>query len=138
MPDSSSSILMTTSAIIAGLAPTALGLGIGGAQHSAIAVTIIGGQSLCLLLTLLLVPWRTRDSTGSRSVTWRTSGSRRGCPGCACGRDVRDRWPDVGGTRINPEARINHRGAERALKDCDGQHKCEGAEAVEACAEISG
>ena len=49
-------ILMTTSAIIAGLVPTALGLGIGGAQRSAIAVTIIGGQSLCLLLTLLLVP----------------------------------------------------------------------------------
>jgi len=49
-------ILMTTSAIIAGLVPTALGLGIGGSQRSAIAVTIIGGQSLCLLLTLLLVP----------------------------------------------------------------------------------
>jgi hypothetical protein len=28
----------------------------GGAQRSAIAVTIIGGQSLCLFLTLLLVP----------------------------------------------------------------------------------
>jgi HAE1 family hydrophobic/amphiphilic exporter-1 len=49
-------ILMTTAAIIAGLVPTALGLGIGGAQRSAIAVTIIGGQSLCLFLTLLLVP----------------------------------------------------------------------------------
>jgi HAE1 family hydrophobic/amphiphilic exporter-1 len=49
-------ILMTTSAIIAGLMPTALGLGVGGAQRSAIAVTIIGGQSLCLFLTLLLVP----------------------------------------------------------------------------------
>jgi HAE1 family hydrophobic/amphiphilic exporter-1 len=49
-------ILMTTAAIIAGLIPTALGLGIGGAQRSAIAVTIIGGQSLCLFLTLLLVP----------------------------------------------------------------------------------
>jgi HAE1 family hydrophobic/amphiphilic exporter-1 len=49
-------ILMTTSAILAGLVPTALGLGIGGAQRSAIAVTIIGGQSLCLFLTLLLVP----------------------------------------------------------------------------------
>jgi HAE1 family hydrophobic/amphiphilic exporter-1 len=49
-------ILMTTSAIIAGLIPTALGLGIGGAQRSAIAVTIVGGQSLCLFLTLLLVP----------------------------------------------------------------------------------
>ena len=49
-------ILMTTAAIIAGLVPTALGLGIGGAQRSAIAVTIIGGQSLCLFLTLLVVP----------------------------------------------------------------------------------
>jgi HAE1 family hydrophobic/amphiphilic exporter-1 len=49
-------ILMTTSAIVAGLIPTALGIGIGGAQRSAIAVTIIGGQSLCLFLTLLLVP----------------------------------------------------------------------------------
>ena len=49
-------ILMTTSAIIAGLVPTALGLGIGGAGRAAIAVTVIGGQSLCLFLTLLLVP----------------------------------------------------------------------------------
>jgi HAE1 family hydrophobic/amphiphilic exporter-1 len=49
-------ILMTTSAILAGLVPTALGLGTGGQQRSAIAVTIIGGQSLCLFLTLLLVP----------------------------------------------------------------------------------
>ena len=49
-------ILMTTSAIIAGLIPTALGIGIGGAQRSAIAVTIIGGQSLCLFLTLVVVP----------------------------------------------------------------------------------
>jgi hydrophobe/amphiphile efflux-1 (HAE1) family protein len=49
-------ILMTTSAIIAGLLPTALGLGIGGNQRSAIAMTIIGGQALCLFLTLLLVP----------------------------------------------------------------------------------
>src|SRR5205814_7087715 len=49
-------ILMTTFAIIAGLIPTALGIGIGGGGRSAIAVTVIGGQSLCLFLTLLLVP----------------------------------------------------------------------------------
>jgi HAE1 family hydrophobic/amphiphilic exporter-1 len=49
-------ILMTTFAIIAGLIPTALGIGIGGGGRAAIAVTVIGGQSLCLLLTLLLVP----------------------------------------------------------------------------------
>jgi HAE1 family hydrophobic/amphiphilic exporter-1 len=49
-------ILMTTLAIVFGLVPTAMGIGIGGAQRSAIAITIIGGQSLCLFLTLLLVP----------------------------------------------------------------------------------
>ena len=49
-------ILMTTSAIIAGLVPTSLGIGIGGTGRAAIAVTIIGGQALCLFLTLLLVP----------------------------------------------------------------------------------
>jgi HAE1 family hydrophobic/amphiphilic exporter-1 len=49
-------ILMTTFAILAGLIPTALGIGVGGSQRSAIAVTIIGGQSLCLLLTLVVVP----------------------------------------------------------------------------------
>ena len=49
-------ILMTTFSIVAGLIPTAIGFGAGAAQRSAIAVTIIGGQTLCLLLTLLLVP----------------------------------------------------------------------------------
>jgi len=49
-------ILMTTLSIIAGLIPTAVAIGTGAATRSAIAVTIIGGQSLCLLLTLLVVP----------------------------------------------------------------------------------
>jgi hydrophobic/amphiphilic exporter-1 (mainly G- bacteria), HAE1 family len=49
-------ILMTTAAIIAGLIPTALGVGEGSQQRSAIATTIIGGQALCLLLTLLVTP----------------------------------------------------------------------------------
>jgi hydrophobic/amphiphilic exporter-1 (mainly G- bacteria), HAE1 family len=49
-------ILMTTLSIVAGLVPTAIGFGAGSSQRSAIAVTIIGGQSLCLLLTLLVTP----------------------------------------------------------------------------------
>jgi HAE1 family hydrophobic/amphiphilic exporter-1 len=49
-------ILMTTLSIVAGLLPTAFGMGAGASQRSAIAVTIIGGQMLCLLLTLLVVP----------------------------------------------------------------------------------
>jgi HAE1 family hydrophobic/amphiphilic exporter-1 len=49
-------ILMTTAAIVAGLIPTVVGVGAGAAQRADIAVTIVGGQSLCLFLTLLLVP----------------------------------------------------------------------------------
>jgi HAE1 family hydrophobic/amphiphilic exporter-1 len=49
-------ILMTTFSIVAGLVPTAIGIGAGASQRSAIAVTIIGGQMLCLLLTLVVVP----------------------------------------------------------------------------------
>ena len=49
-------ILMTTFSIVAGLVPTAIGIGAGASQRSAIAVTIIGGQLLCLILTLLVVP----------------------------------------------------------------------------------
>lgn len=49
-------ILMTTFSIIAGLIPTAVGIGAGASQRSAIAITIIGGQMLCLLLSLLVVP----------------------------------------------------------------------------------
>jgi HAE1 family hydrophobic/amphiphilic exporter-1 len=49
-------ILMTTFSIIAGLIPTAVGVGAGASQRSAIAITIIGGQMLCLVLSLLVVP----------------------------------------------------------------------------------
>jgi hydrophobic/amphiphilic exporter-1 (mainly G- bacteria), HAE1 family len=49
-------IMMTTLSIVAGLIPTAFGMGAGASSRSAIAVTIIGGQMLCLLLTLLVVP----------------------------------------------------------------------------------
>ena len=49
-------ILMTTLSIVAGLIPTAIGIGAGSAQRSAVAVTIIGGQTLCLLPTLLVTP----------------------------------------------------------------------------------
>src|SRR5439155_18403937 len=63
-------ILMTTFAIVAGLIPTALGLGAGSAQRSAIAVTIIGGQSLCLILTLMVTPvaYSIFAELGERSV----------------------------------------------------------------------
>src|SRR5262245_46379903 len=49
-------ILMTTISIIAGMIPIALGKGAGAGSRASMAVTIIGGQVLCLLLTLLVTP----------------------------------------------------------------------------------
>jgi hydrophobic/amphiphilic exporter-1 (mainly G- bacteria), HAE1 family len=49
-------ILMTTIAIIAGMAPIAFGRGAGAGSRASMAVTIIGGQILCLMLTLLITP----------------------------------------------------------------------------------
>jgi HAE1 family hydrophobic/amphiphilic exporter-1 len=49
-------ILMTTIAIVAGMIPIALGKGAGAGSRASMAVTILGGQVLCLLLTLLVTP----------------------------------------------------------------------------------
>ena len=49
-------ILMTTLTLIAGMLPIALGKGPGAASRASMAKVIIGGQFLCLLLTLLVVP----------------------------------------------------------------------------------
>jgi HAE1 family hydrophobic/amphiphilic exporter-1 len=49
-------ILMTTLTLIAGMLPLALGTGPGAEERHAVAVVVIGGQALCLLLTLLVTP----------------------------------------------------------------------------------
>ena len=49
-------ILMTTLALIAGMLPLALGSGPGAEERRAVAVVVIGGQALCLLLTLIVTP----------------------------------------------------------------------------------
>ncbi|MCS6925496.1 MAG: efflux RND transporter permease subunit, partial [Candidatus Binatia bacterium] len=49
-------ILMTTLALVAGMTPVLFGQGPAAESHRGIAVVVIGGQSLCLLITLLVTP----------------------------------------------------------------------------------
>jgi HAE1 family hydrophobic/amphiphilic exporter-1 len=49
-------ILMTTLVLVAAMTPVALGRGPGASSRATMAVVIVGGQTLCLLITLLIVP----------------------------------------------------------------------------------
>ena len=65
-------ILMTTMTLIAGMTPLALGTGPGAEERRAVAVVVIGGQALCLLLTLVVTPvaYSFLDDLG-RKLQWR-------------------------------------------------------------------
>jgi HAE1 family hydrophobic/amphiphilic exporter-1 len=65
-------ILMTTLTLIAGMTPLALGTGPGAEERRAVAVVVIGGQALCLLLTLVVTPvaYSFLDDIGEK-LRWR-------------------------------------------------------------------
>jgi AcrB/AcrD/AcrF family len=67
-------IIMTTIAMVAGMTPSALGIGFGGEFRSPMAIAVIGGLLVSTLLSLLFVPalFTIMDDVGR--LSWRLFG----------------------------------------------------------------
>ena len=81
--------------MVAGMMPLALGGGAGSGSRRTVAIVVIGGQTLCLLLTLLVTPvmYSVFDDM-AHSPRWAQIGQMLGLPG----RGLRRAWAGITGT----------------------------------------
>ncbi|MEP6787969.1 MAG: efflux RND transporter permease subunit [Acidobacteriota bacterium] len=90
-------ILMTTIALVAGMLPLVVGSGAGAATNRSIGILVVGGQSMCLLLTLLAVPvFYSLFDDAQETTIWRSISNGFGKIISLFKRSKKDDEPDEG------------------------------------------